>query len=203
MATAAVFTKRQETNLKLTPLAQFSGFRALLWNNNQLYASRGYALYKTSVTGFELRWELVARFSPLMWRALTSQFRLSSRFFRDGFHALAALSSGHLIAAVPGAILALSPGETEFKISRRITRGTRPLHITTTPDNRVLWGEYFDNRNRDEVNIYASSDSGTSWTIAHTFKSAEVRHVHNIVYDPWQHCLWILTGDNGSECRII
>ena len=30
-----------------------------------------------------------------------------------------------------------------------------------------------------------------------------IRHVHNIVYDQWQNCLWVLTGDNGPECRIL
>ena len=27
--------------------------------------------------------------------------------------------------------------------------------------------------------------------------------MHNIVYDEWENCIWILTGDNGSECRIL
>ena len=203
MATAPVLTERPSKNLKLIPLAQLPSLRALLWNQNQLYISRGYSLYKTSVTGFEISCEFVARFWPPVWRVLTSQFRLSSRVFRDGFHTLAALRSGHLIAAVPGAILVRSPGETEFKISHRITRGTRPLHITLTPDDRVFWGEYFDNRARAQVNIYSSSDCGNSWNIVHTFPRGEIRHVHNIVYDPWQNCMWILTGDNGSECRIM
>ena len=30
-----------------------------------------------------------------------------------------------------------------------------------------------------------------------------MRHVHNIVYDRWENCLWIFTGDNGDECRIL
>jgi hypothetical protein len=27
--------------------------------------------------------------------------------------------------------------------------------------------------------------------------------VHNIAFDPWENCLWILTGDYGEECRIL
>jgi hypothetical protein len=27
--------------------------------------------------------------------------------------------------------------------------------------------------------------------------------VHNIVYDRWGGCLWILTGDYGDECRVL
>jgi hypothetical protein len=128
---------------------------------------------------------------------------LTSRLFRDGFHALAVLPSGYIVGAVPGAIITLAPGETEFRVSHKVLRGTRPLHITATPDGRVLWGEYFDNPQRDEVHIYGSTDHGATWNIAHTFPKGAIRHVHNIVHDPWENCFWVLTGDNGAECRIL
>ncbi len=42
-----------------------------------------------------------------------------------------------------------------------------------------------------------------TWEVAYTFPRGAIRHVHNIVYDEWENCLWVLTGDNGSECRIL
>jgi hypothetical protein len=136
-------------------------------------------------------------------RKLSSRTRLSFRLFRDGFHALAILPSKHLIAAVPGAIITCAPNESRFRITHKITRGTRPLHITATPHGQLFWGEYFDNPHRDEVHIYSSEDQSSTWQIAYTFPKGAIRHVHNIVYDQWENCLWILTGDNGSECRIL
>jgi hypothetical protein len=79
----------------------------------------------------------------------------------------------------------------------------RPLHIAATPGGHVFWGEYFDNPRRDEVHVYASIDHGARWEVAYTFPRDGVRHVHNIVYDEWGNCLWVLTGDEGRECRII
>jgi hypothetical protein len=108
-----------------------------------------------------------------------------------------------MIGAVPGAIVTLSPGETEFRVSHRVTRGLRPLHIAAAPSGHVFWGEYFDNPQRDEVHVYASSDRGAPWEVAYTFPRGAVRHVHNIVYDEWENCLWVLTGDQSGECRII
>ncbi|HEV2395381.1 MAG TPA: hypothetical protein VGS27_00380 [Candidatus Sulfotelmatobacter sp.] len=134
---------------------------------------------------------------------MSVQSRLSTRLFRDGFHALSVLSSGSLVAAVAGAIVTLPRNETTFRQSHTITRGTRPLHITSVPNGTVYWGEYFDNAERDEVHIYASTDQGDSWNIAYTFPKGAIRHIHNIVYDSWQDCLWILTGDYGDECRIL
>jgi len=188
----------------LVPVSVFPRLRALAWSGDVLYASRGYSLLRAKMMGTrQAEWEHVARHVPAPWRNFSSSWRLSFRLFRDGFHALAALSSGHLVAAVPGAIVTLAPGETEFRASHKVLRGTRPLHIAVSPNDQVLWGEYFDNPQREEVHIYASIDRGATWDVACTFPKGSIRHVHNIVYDPWENCFWVLTGDNGAECRIL
>jgi hypothetical protein len=170
-----------------------------------LYASRGYELVRATVQDpFQaLTWHAIATFRPNWKRNVSVTNRLSARLFRDGFHALAVLPSGGLVAAVPGAILTTRTNEAEFRRTHAITRGTRPLHITAVPGGAIFWGEYFDNPLRDEVHIYASTDGGATWSVAYTFPKGSVRHVHNIVHDPRQDCLWVLTGDNGDECRIL
>jgi len=184
-------------------LGRFPRTRALAWNGSVLYASRGYELFSSEVIGTNPNWQAVGRYRPEAWRTASSAFRLTSRLFRDGFHALAVSPTKHLVAAVPKAIVTLPPGDGEFQISHRITRGTRPLHIISTPGGVLYWGEYFDNRQRDEVHIYASADCGKSWNVAYTFPKRTIRHVHNIVHDEWENCLWVLTGDEGPECRIL
>jgi len=188
--------------LELALVGRFPRMRALAWSGDWLYASRGYAVLRARMTRV-IEWERVGLFRPAAWRSISSCSQLGSRCFRDGFHALVALPSGHLIGAVPGAIVTLSPGEAEFRVSHRVTRGLRPLHIAAAPNGQVCWGEYFDNPRRDAVHIYASSDRGARWEVAYTLPRGAVRHVHNIVYDEWENCLWVLTGDQGRECRII
>ncbi len=187
----------------LSRIATFPRLRALLWDNNYLYASRGYELLRAKMNANPIEWERIACYNPPLWRNASASFQLTSRLFRDGFHALSKLPSGHLVAAVPGAVIALKRGDFEFRVSYQIFRGTRPLHIATTPKGHLYWGEYFDNPERAEVHIYASTDCGDTWQVAYTFPTGAIRHVHNIVYDPWQNCLWILTGDNGKECQIL
>jgi hypothetical protein len=193
------------TNSALVYIASIPRFRVLAWFGDWLYASKGYEVLRTRVQGSNppLEWERVASFRPNWNRGISVTNRLTARLFRDGFHALALLKSGTLVAAVPGAIVTLDPQATRFRQTHAITRGTRPLHITAAPNGTIYWGEYFDNASRDEVHIYASSDQGLSWHVAHTFQKGVIRHVHNIVHDPWQNCLWILTGDNADECRIL
>jgi hypothetical protein len=193
---------------RLQRVARFPHLRALTWIDDVLYASRGYDLLRVRISAGQipsddLQWNGVASFHPAYWRRWTTQSNLSSRLVRDGFHALAGLPSGGMVAAVPGAIITLRPNESRFQATHRMTRGTRPLHITAVPSGAVFWGEYFDNASRDEVHIYVSTDGGTTWNVAYTFPKGAIRHVHNIVHDSWGKCLWLLTGDHGDECRIV
>jgi hypothetical protein len=189
--------------LQLSLIATYPSLRVVAWANDFLYASRRYELLRSRVTECGCTWEPVGIFRPEWWRSLTSRSRLGSRLVRDGFHALAVLPSGTVVGAVPGGIVTLPAGSSEFRVSHRIARGTRPLHITAIPEGRVYWGEYFDNASRDEVHIYGSADSGASWDVAYTFPKGSIRHVHNVVYDEWEPCLWVLTGDYEKECRIL
>ena len=187
---------------RLELIASLPGMRALAWSDDVLYAARGYTLLTLRVVGGQVRQHTIATHRAPLWRRMSSSMPLTFRLVRDGFHALA-IHSGHLIAAVPGAIVTLHPGETEFRVKHKVVRGSRPLHICAVPDAMIYFGEYFDNRERSEVHIYGSEDHGCTWRIAYTFPKSAVRHIHNIVYDRWQNCLWILTGDDGDECRIL
>jgi hypothetical protein len=190
---------------QLIRVAHFSGLRALAWSGDQLYASRGYELLRANLGNISqiVSWKYITSFRPDWRRRLSVNNRLAARLFRDGFHALAVLPNSGLIAAVAGAIVTLHPGDNEFRITHAITRGTRPLHITAVPSGAVYWGEYFDNPSRAEVHVYASSDGGATWHVSYTFPAGAIRHIHNIVYDRWEDCLWMLTGDYGNECRIL
>jgi hypothetical protein len=195
----------QNPNWKLVRAARFPRLRVLAWSADKLYAGRGYHLVRAEIqdASASITWQSVGMFRPPWRRRYSATNNLTARLFRDGFHALAVHSSGAITAAVPGAIITLRPGETEFRRTHAITRGTRPLHITAVPGGAVYWGEYFDNPSREEVHIYASTDAGATWSVAHTFPKGGIRHVHNIVHDPWENCLWVLTGDYGDECRIL
>jgi hypothetical protein len=189
--------------IHLRKVANWRGIRVLAWDRDVLHASRGYELVRLQSAQTQNTWEPVAAFNPVWWRNLTSRSTLTCRLVRDGFHALAVLGDQTMVAAVPGAIVTCTPANKEFHPTHKIQRGTRPLHITAVPNGNIYWGEYFDNRGRAEVHIYASTDRGQTWQVAHTFPAGAIRHVHNIIYDRHADRLWILTGDEGAECKIL
>lgn len=191
------------SHLELDCIAREPYLRVLSWHGKALYASRRYILLQGICQESSITWRVVGRFNPVWWRSLSASTTLTYRLCRDGFHNLAVLSSGHLIASVPGAIVSLSPGNQDFVLSHRIQRGTRPLNIAVTNDDRIYWGEYFDNRDRDEVYIYGSEDYGQTWEVVYTFPKQTIRHIHKVIYDHWDKCLWIFTGDYDTECQIL
>src|ERR1700690_1395932 len=200
--------------VKIRKTASWRGIRVLAWDQDVFYACRGYQLVRLQIRSNDRKhqpsdaaWGSVARFRPAWWRNLTSRTPLTHRLVRDGFHALVLLPGDRddpaMVGAVPDAIVTRAAGSGEFRVTHPIRRGTRPLHITAVPGGKIYWGEYFDNRERAEVHIYSSQDHGHTWQVAYTFPTGAVRHVHNIVYDRWANCLWILTGDNGAECKVL
>jgi len=195
--------------ISLRKVAAWRGIRVLAWDGDVLYACRGYQivrLHTARLGGHSTNneeWEPVADFRPVWWRNITSRSTLTYRVVRDGFHALAILGDNIMVAAVAGAIVTRAPASAEFRPTHQVRRGTRPLHITAVPSGNIYWGEYFGNRERAEVHIYASADRGQTWHVAYTFPAGAIRHVHNIVYDRWADCLWILSGDEGAECKVL
>src|SRR5271154_486726 len=197
-------------SIMLRKRAAWHGIRVLAWHGDILYGCRGYQLVSLDTglqTGKGAEWKVIARCRPSWLRSLTSRGALSYRLMRDGFHALGILGGPAkdqtMVGAVPGAIVTRAQDSDEFHVTHRIQRGTRPLHITAAPSGRIYWGEYFDNRERKEVHIYVSTDRGRTWEVAYTFPAGSIRHVHNIVYDGWGDCVWILTGDDGAECKVL
>ena len=104
-------TLTQEVADKVVRCARLQGTRALAWDGNTLYISRAYKLLRASIDNFSaLKWQEVGEFRPAWARRLSVSNRLTARLLRDGFHALAVLPSGGLVAALPGVIGTLGPG---------------------------------------------------------------------------------------------
>lgn len=83
-----------------------------------------------------------------------------------------------------------------------IGQGIRNDGIARLNDGTLLFGEYFMNRDRTNVRLYASKDNGRSWRVAHKFPPGQIRHVHAIQQDPYTKMAWICTGDTDNESMV-
>jgi hypothetical protein len=125
------------------------------------------------------------------------------RALRGGLLGMTRLSNGTNLLTVRKRILRMRADEDRIEDVFRLSRGTRPLTICESPDGFIYFGEYFSNKQRDEAHVYVSADGGDSWDVAYTFSKGEIRHIHGVIYDPFRKGLWIVTGDDDRESRIL
>ena len=88
----------------------------------------------------------------------------------------------------------------------KLARGKRPLSFCNVNgisgfDNSIYFGEYINNFERNEIHIYKRKKN-TNWEIVYTFPRGEIEHIHSIIMDNSNDCLWIFTGDFNSASAI-
>jgi hypothetical protein len=167
-----------------------------------LLASQAYTLLSADMSDSAPQWRIVAPFRPAWWRNLTASARLSYRLFGDGFQALAALPTGHLIAAVPEGIISLAPSDTEFHVVHQLQSGRQPRSIVATADGQVFWSGHQQTAGRSQFCIYVSPDRGLTWEVAHAFPVG-LSNIRALVHDDWDNCLWFIADDETPNCRVF
>jgi len=67
-------------------------------------------------------------------------------------------------------------------------------------ENIVLISDY-DADNTNENNVWISKDYGSTFTSL--IKLANISHPHAVAYDPYEHLIWIVTGDGMARDNIF
>lgn len=131
-----------------------------------------------------------------------SRFVLSKRLLRAEITGLYLLKNGDRLAvAKKGLFHCKNDGKTYVK-SFSIPRGSKPLNMCFAPSGNIYFGEYFQNMDKQAVNIYCSKDNAQTWYVAYTFKLGNINHIHGLFYDKFTNRIWVATGDREDECII-
>ena len=132
-------------------------------------------------------------------------FRLTRQLLREGIHHLLPLNDGKIFVTTKrksyivdksGCIAGMFSGY----------KGNKPAHqgVCVTPDGTIFFGEYTLNTNRENnTRLYRSVDGGKSFQVILDIPKNEVRHIHFVKYDPYEKCLWLGTGDEDRECKLL
>lgn len=136
---------------------------------------------------------------------LISKSRLISRLMRLNPRAIMSLSAHEMLISYRGKIYNVDVLTCKATIEHSFRSGMRnPLYFTDIRDHTdnkvILYGEYFANLNKDDVKIYKRING--EWSVAYTFRSNEIQHIHNIIFDCFSSKLYILTGDSNHESAI-
>ena len=151
----------------------------LAWDSDVLYASRGYTLLRAKIKA--------TRCDGMSSRATGRSGGEPSVPVPSSEGACAGMDFMGWRSCRPDTSLPITgshrhaaTGRYEFRVTHRVLRGTRPLHIAVTPENRSPSGRILDNAERGEVHVFASDDRGATWDVVYTFAKGEIRHIHNI-----------------------
>lgn len=137
---------------------------------------------------------------------VASHFRLLVRMLRMEPRFAVAIDSHKYLLSYKGAmyIVDTTAGTLEKELSYRAGMNN-PLDICIIEDENghklAYFGEYWGNADKDKVAIYKRDITGR-WNIAYEFPQNTITHIHQIQYDRYRDCLWILTGDADSESGI-
>lgn len=172
----------------------------LLVKENYLLLGRGYRIYRKDLADGEEN--MVAAYRASFPNRLLAATPLGCRVAREGIQRLYESPAGDWLAIAKGKILFKPAGSRNFVTTNAAYRGSRPLFLTFDPDlKRWYFGEYFSNPEREAVQIF-ESHAGDDWHKVYTFPAGSIRHVHNIVYDPYRKGCWVLTGDSDAESGL-
>ncbi len=155
------------------------------------WTSRGYHL-KNPKVGYKV----VDKYSVL------SYFALTRRFFRAEITGLYTLNNGEHIAIAKKGLFLRQIGSNSFEKCFTIPRGSKPLNLCIIPSGTIYFGEYFQNVDKQAVNIYYSDDNARTWHIVYTFKAGQINHIHGLFFDQYTSRIWVATGDRQNECII-
>lgn len=105
-----------------------------------------------------------------------------------------------------GSILRINIKTGEMQEEHRFRNGmNNPLsfaRIKNVPgfEDCVVYGEYFGN-DGEEVRIFSRTERG-NWETVYTFPENTINHIHGIVPDQQNGCIYVLTGDTDSQSAI-
>lgn len=166
-----------------------------------LYRKGGIYIY----TDIEKHWcKKVRIHNTLTDRVLTS-IRIVERTFRLEPRLAINVADDEIVFSQKGNIYNLNLLNLRITVEHRFREGmNNPLSFCSRVDKdgitHVLYGEYWPNRNRDEVSVFERIDG--IWERRYTFPSKSIKHIHQIIYDPNEESYLIATGDSDGESAI-
>lgn len=133
---------------------------------------------------------------------LLSRYSLSRRFLRAEITSFYKLADGDKIAVAKKGLFLCKKGNNTFEKCFPMPRGSKPLRLCFAPSGNIYFGEYFQNMEKQSVNIYCSDDNALTWHVAYTFEAGNINHVHGLFFDKYTNRIWVATGDRENECII-
>lgn len=137
---------------------------------------------------------LISKISYKARRLLRSDIRFALKY-----------NFNHLLLVHDSFFLLLDLEAKKISHKVKLPKGSRPLNMSFIKNikgfnNGLYYGEYFINPLKKEADIYRYEKS--KLTKVYCFPTDSINHIHNLIPDVYNNCVWILTGDFGKGAAI-
>ena len=176
--------------------------RALYVDDTVVWCARGMHFYSIDLND---RRKSKKIWTGSLFEKLLGSIRVTRQLLRIGIHHLIPLCDGSFFVVLKKRSLLLDKDGNVISVFKDYT-GNKPGHrgVCRTPDGHIFFAEYSLNNNRkNDSHLFRSSDNGKSFNKILTFKGTEIRHFHFIQYDKYDKSLWLGTGDEDYECKLL
>lgn len=139
-------------------------------------------------------------------RRIVSRIRLVERFLRLSPRTSIRLDEFHFIISYDGKVYNWNVLRNKLIVEHTFrSEMNNPLSFTKIEgiagyEDCIAYGEYFVNPSRKPVNVWVRGKKG-EWRPVYQF-NGNIIHIHGIVPDSDNGCVYILTGDFGEEAAI-
>ena len=175
------------------PLLFVSENQLLLYKQNRIY------LYNLDSEKFEY----LVSFEFSVKYFLFDSIPLFSRLLRLNSCNAVLLDDNHVLLVFNKSFYELDLQKKSLSIGMPVSKGSRPLNMVRVEgvegfDDGLYYGEYFDNAYRGEVSVKQIFAKDRE-KIVYTFLPNTIYHVHNLLPDKSNQCVWVFTGDLDND----
>ena len=137
---------------------------------------------------------------------LFDNYRPLTRLLRFGIRTAIANDDYHIVVSRGGRLQEVDLMTGDLSKGWNCKAGVRPLVFSEIKvidgfEDGVYFGEYYKNDALEPVSIFYRKGID-QWEVVYTFPRGTIKHVHNIIADPYRNCVWIMTGDFGEAAAI-
>ena len=184
--------------MSATTMKNLTG-KAIMIDDNSIVISTGSCLNDLDYKGKKKNF----RGHLLGWKyAWASNFSLTRRILRAEVTGLYRVGDCCEVVVAKKGLYRRDNSQNNYKMVLSIPRGSKPLNLCIAPSDKIFFGEYFQNMDKQAVNIYCSSDNAQTWNIVYAFPEGNINHIHGLFFDKYTNRIWVATGDRENECII-
>jgi len=178
------------------------GYKPLFYDRSVLICARRNKIFKLHDDGTE---EFLFSIPTTNINLLFLHSRLLSRLLRLGVYS-SVIHNNTYFFCFSKKLYSYNPKQKILSVEFYFEKGHGPLSFCSEIklkgfSRTVYFGEYFSNKDLNAVRILKRNHNGT-WVKCYEFAKGSINHIHRLVEDRQNNCIWILAGDFGSAAGI-